>query len=127
MTSDSREVLSALLDREPVDPDQLSNVLNDADARAVLVDFVRLRQLLAEPDDERLASRVVGPSYRSSARSLWRIAAAVLVLAGAATGGFWAGEQAAEERPPAPDRVVEFKQGVDWSDNSVGSTMKQAR
>ena len=41
--SDERDVLSALIDREPVDPDVLARVLEEPANRALLVDFVRTR------------------------------------------------------------------------------------
>src|SRR5687767_5181977 len=49
-------VLSALLDHEPVDPDALSAALDDAEARAALVDFVRLRQGLGQATEVLPAS-----------------------------------------------------------------------
>ena len=55
MTTDSmdaRAVLSALMDRERVDPDELALVLEDQDARHLLVDFVRLRVAIAADADE---------------------------------------------------------------------------
>jgi hypothetical protein len=52
--TDAREVLSALIDREPVDPDVLARVLDEPDGRAMLVDFVRVRlaTLADGPEDQ---------------------------------------------------------------------------
>lgn len=115
MTSESREVLSALIDREPVDPDVLAMVLEDARARAMLVDFVRLRERVSnEGEDEAM-----GPGSYDTAGSRrpiawWRAAAAALLLSAVAGGGYLLGHRLAEERPPSPARVLGFEPGVDW-------------
>ena len=53
--SDAREVLSALIDREPVDPDVLAALLEEAANRRLLVDFVRLRAAVRTDEDEGAA------------------------------------------------------------------------
>ena len=117
MTSDEkRAVLSALIDREPVDPDVLADAIEDTDGRAILVDFVRLRLELQREDAilPTTAQAGAGPKRLSRMRS-WRLAAAVLLpLAIGVASGMWLGDRAAEVKPPTPTRVLSFTPGVDW-------------
>jgi len=115
---DPRAVLSALIDRDTVDPDALARVLEDADARVLLVDFVRLRQAVNEDAiDEPLVATL---RERHSSSEPWRpmrvlrpLAAALLVGV-AGLGGMWLGERREQERPPTSTRVVSYTTGVDW-------------
>ena len=115
MTTDERfAVVSALLDREPVEPDLLAAALGDPEGRAQLVDFVRIRSRIADDLalDDGLATTVRPLPYRART---WVVRAALVLLpllAGAA-GGAWFVEQR-ESRPPTPTRVVQFVPGVDW-------------
>jgi len=99
------ELLSALLDREPVDPDALAAALERAEARALLIDFVRLRAVVhADGAGEPLATRQA-PARRTLARPLFQLAAAVLLIA----LGVMAGHRLAPgdvEAPPEPTRIV---------------------
>ena len=52
MLDERYAVLSALIDREAVNPDALAIALEDPDGRARLVDFVRLRLELQREDAE---------------------------------------------------------------------------
>jgi hypothetical protein len=113
MTTDERfAVLSALLDREPVDPDALAAALEDPAGRAELVDFARLRHRLGEElaDDEPVAAALRAPRLK-----VWlaRAAMVLLPLTAGAAAGVWFVEQR-DARPPAPDRIVKFVPGVDW-------------
>lgn len=113
MTSDRRfEVLSALVDREPVDPDQLRVALDDPAGRAQLVDFVRLRSHVQQefPVDDRAAQL---PRRWPARGRLTRAALILLALSVGIVGGAWWSEQR-EQRPPRPDRVIQFVAGVDW-------------
>lgn len=113
MTTDDRyAVLSALMDREPVDPDALADALDDPAGRAQLVDFVRVRAQVS--DEFALEEQAVAPAARP-ARSRWlaRAAAVLVPLVLGAFGGAWWVERR-ELRPPAPDVVVKFVPGVDW-------------
>jgi hypothetical protein len=119
--SDDREVLSALIDREPVDADVLARVLEDPANRRLLVDFVRVR-IAAQTDDSTLPDAEdrsgapvvgtaldVGATFRgpSSKHAAWLRAAAVfLLLAAGAGGGAWIEKYVSRERPPQPDRIV---------------------
>ena len=113
MTTDERfQVLSALIDREPVDPDVLAAALEDPAARAELVDFVRLRNRLGEElAGEEPAAHAGAPSRAKA----WLARAAMVLLsltAGTAAGAWWV--EWRESRPPEPDRIVRFVPGVDW-------------
>ena len=128
--------ISALVDGEPVDPDQLAAALEDPEGRAALIDFVRMRAAMRAgepPLPGSLASlRPTGKRPFDSLRSLragpfdslrslragWPAVAAVLVLvflAGLFAPRPWTTN--VDERadaPPAPTRVERFTPGVDW-------------
>jgi len=114
-TEDRFAVLSALIDREPVDPDVLASVLDDPAGRAQLVDFVRLRESvvfeLVVDDGVVTPRRATEPSRLK----VWvaRAALVLMPLALGATAGAWFAERQAT-RPPSPDRIVQFVPGVDW-------------
>jgi hypothetical protein len=105
---DTHEILSALLDREPVDPDCLADLLERPNARALLVDFVRVRAALH--DDGQDAAAIAAPPrerQRSVARPLLAIAAAILLLTAGALLGSRFG-LADDDRPPEPTRVIQL-------------------
>jgi hypothetical protein len=118
MTADERHaVLSALIDREDVDPDALAVALEEPAGRALLVDFVRLRGELQREDApaaEGQPSHAL-PVSRSHAR-MWRLVATLLLPLGiGVASGWWIGDWSRHERPPVPDRVLSFTRGVDWN------------
>ena len=115
MTTDHRfAVLSALIDREPVDPDALAAALDDPAGRAALVDFVRLRLRVAGAVALDDSVSPVRPKP-SSPMKVWlaRAALVLLPLVFGAAAGAWFIERR-ESRPPTPTRVVQFVPGVDW-------------
>jgi len=129
MTADTKEVLSAFIDGEPVDAATLAAALGEPGAREMLIDFVRLRAALShEPEPpadwvetmrQRLAPR---PRTFVLARSLRLLAAAaVLVLAvlGAIDLRRMVGPERPEE-PPRPTRVIRFEPGIDWGPGKGG-------
>jgi hypothetical protein len=110
MTTDHAELLSALIDREPVDPDALAVALDDPEARRALVAFARVRAELQAPapgEGEWLVSHHV-PRAAPPRPHLWRLAAAAVLLAAGLGAGVFAGRYADEDRPPAPARVVQL-------------------
>ena len=113
MTTEERfEVLSALLDREAVDPDALARALDDPAGRAQLVDFARLRARVQL--EFSVGDPIPSRSRPSSARRwLARVALVLLPLSLGLVGGAWWVEQR-DMRPPTPDRVVRLVPGVDW-------------
>jgi hypothetical protein len=99
------ELLSALLDREPVDPGALAATLEDAEARALLVDFVRLRAVLQPDGLDAPAVTSPPPVRRTPARAMLQLAAAVLLVALGALAGHRLSPGDVEP-PPEPTRVV---------------------
>jgi hypothetical protein len=114
MTTEERyAVLSALVDRESVDPDAVATALDGEEGRRVLVDIVRLRRLVASEIESELPV-TVAPVAPRRGTSLWRLAAAALLpLVLGLGGGYW-WRVRAESQPPTPTRVVQFVPGVDW-------------
>ena len=101
----THEVISALLDNEPFDPNELADALSDPAGRALLIDLVMLRRIV-QPGDPVPAM----PTVRSVKRYSWRLAAAAAVLVLSIAGGYLAGERRAESvsaAAPAATRVVE--------------------
>jgi hypothetical protein len=113
MTDERFVVLSALIDREPVEPDEVAAALESDEGRAQLVAFVRLRARVAAEygDSEPAAS----PRRTRSPARLWLARAAIVLLPLAAGSAItaWLIERQ-ESRPPTPTRVVQFVPGVDW-------------
>lgn len=100
------EVLSALLDREPVDPDVLQQVLERPAARALFVDFVRVRTALhAEPLGTMETMPSSDPARMTRVPLAMRAAAALLLLTLGALVGVWSARERVDS-PPAPSRVV---------------------
>jgi hypothetical protein len=125
MSPDPLEILSALLDGEPVAPDVLAAALLAPGAREALVDFAGVRAQIAADDSRpspafyRVMERLAG-DRRRGAYTPWtilRAAAAVVVLALAAVGAMSLGtgfRGNAPDEPPHATRVIQFTPGVDW-------------
>jgi hypothetical protein len=123
MTND--ELLSAFIDGEPVDPLRLADALATPAGREYLVDLLRLGALVADAETD-----AVGEAPRSirkeSRRWLVAAAAALIVGLGAFAAGMQVGQQdmpavtsARQQGAPAPDRVIELREGIEWR-NTVG-------
>ena len=113
MTTETFPILSALIDRESVDPEALGVALENPDGRQLLVDFIRLREQVSSElrQEEPLASpRIDWPRPRR----YWRLTAAALLplIVGIGSGYWWSERE--QRRPPAPTRVMQFVPGVDW-------------
>jgi hypothetical protein len=116
MKTDERfAVLSALLDREPVDSEALADALEDPAGRAQLVDFVRLRASVAAEFAVEASVPARSLGRRRSRWAMWiaRAALVLLPLVLGAAGGAWFAERR-DARPPTPTRIVQFVPGVDW-------------
>lgn len=103
--SNTHEVISALLDNEPFDVEELSDALSDPAGRALLIDLVMLRHIV-QPADPVLGT----PTARTVSRYSWRLVAAAAALVVSLAGGYIAGERSAKtmsSEAPAPTRVVE--------------------
>ena len=103
--SGTHEVISAFLDDEPFDLEELANALSDPDGRELLIELVALHRLV-QPAEDVPPSGVARPVRRSG----WRLAAMAAALCLAIGGGYLVGErQSATDSPeaPPPSRVVQ--------------------
>ena len=124
MTTPDTEVLSALLDGEPIDVDRLAAALEDPTGRATLIDFVRLRAAVrteSEPLPPSLLQRRQTGLPASVLR--WPAAAAILFvvfLAGWFAPRPWNADVPAtpSDAPPQPTRIEKFVPGVDWQQSN---------
>lgn len=102
--NNTHDVISALLDDRPFEPEALAEALDDPAGRALLIDLIVLRRIV-QP-----AAAVPPIRMASPVRRPWRIAAAAAALLLALGGGYLAGERRATTmtvEAPAPTRVVE--------------------
>ena len=101
--SDTHEVISAFLDDEPIDANELARALSEPDGRALLIDLLALRHVM-QPGKEAMDSA----EHRkpSKLRALLAVAATVVAL----VGGYVLGQRQSElsqlEAPPAT-RIVD--------------------
>ena len=123
MDTDVKEVLSAFVDGERVEPAELASALGEPGAREALIDFVRLREALADeggPSEsfaQEMRKQLDGRRSRRLPRLAWLAAvAAVFVLAtlGALDLGRRLGSEGQTDQPPAVTRVIRYEPGVDW-------------
>jgi hypothetical protein len=139
MTSPNPELITACLDGEPVDPDELARLLNSAEARDLVCDLLVLRAATGaderEPSREfyeHVRNRMPGSPLLSKRRprgarpALRALVAAAALLAAMLAGWGLHGlapefstdgavsRADATEDPPEPTRVVRFERGVDW-------------
>ena len=110
MTTDHAALFSALMDREPVDPEALARALDDAEARRALVEFATVRpgstrRRRARPSGWR--GRRDGPR-RTPRRDRWRLVAAAALLVAGLGAGVVAERYRAQQRPPEPTRIVQL-------------------
>lgn len=101
----AHEVISAFLDDEPFDPQELAKALDDPTGRALLVDSIVLRKIV-QPTDAAPAMKVLVPVRRYG----WRAAAAAAMFVVAVTGGYLLGERRpppALDKAPQPTHVVQ--------------------
>jgi hypothetical protein len=102
--SSKHEVISAFLDDESFDSEELLNALSDPAGRALLIDLVALRGIV-QPTDGVPSARVATPVRWP----VFRIAAAAAVLFLTLAGGYLVGERRAvtsSSEAPAPTRIV---------------------
>ena len=114
MMTDPREVLSALIDGEPVDADAVAQLLDVPANRALLVEFIRLRRSVQEDEETAPAWRADNIVHLEAARGSRRrapvrAAAALVLLSAGALAGTWAHDLFTRERPPEPTRVVQLE------------------
>ena len=127
MSYEPHEILSALLDGEPVAPEALSAALLAPGAREALIDFARLRAELSRDDARpspalyRAMDGLLGRRVRRG--PLWRVlrsvaAAVVLALAAVGATSLARSRGPAVEEPPRATRVIQFTPGVDWHEGA---------
>ena len=104
------EVLSAFIDNEKFDPDDLGRSLAVPGGRELLYDLLAIREIVAV-DADGVGSE---PRRRLFPRGWLAVAALVLVLVGAFAAGRATAPRGIDETAPAPTRIVELKPGVDW-------------
>jgi hypothetical protein len=97
---ESHEVISAFIDGEPFEPEQLTAALADPVGRALLIDLLALRQL-AQVD---VPAAAVARRGRTALRLAMAAAAVVVALAGGYRWGVSTSTAAAV--PPEPSRVL---------------------
>ena len=103
--SSSYEVISAFLDAEAFDAEELDKALSDPAGRALLIDLATLRRIV-QPADHVPAVQAAGVVRRP----VWKTAAVAAGLLLALAGGYLAGDRrAATSSPdaPPPSRVVQ--------------------
>jgi hypothetical protein len=101
--NDTHEVISAFLDDEPFDAQELANALSDPEGRAQLIDLLALRHVM-QPGKDAMA--MVQPKRASGLRAMLAAAAMIVALVGGYALGQRQGEIGRSEAPPAT-RVVE--------------------
>jgi hypothetical protein len=125
---DDLEVLSAVLDGDPVDISHLEAALENPEGRKVFVDFVRVRQTAASDNATPRRAFYAGvvrdltmnqPVRR---RGLPFPLAAAAVLGAMVFGSMldvnFIRRDPAPAAPPEPTRVLRFEPGVDWQPRS---------
>jgi hypothetical protein len=101
--NDPNEVISAFLDDEPFDAQQLADALSDPDGRAMLIDLLALRHVM-QPGKEAMS--LAQPKKSSGLRALLAAAAVVVAL----VGGYALGQRqvdAGRSTAPPATRIVE--------------------
>jgi hypothetical protein len=99
------DAISALLDNEPFDPQELLEALSDPSGRKLLVDLAALRRIVQPADNVPAFAAAVAPQPRP-----WRLFAAAAAVLLALAGGYAAGTRQTAEpsaEAPAPTRVVQ--------------------
>jgi hypothetical protein len=101
--SNTHEVISAFLDDEPIDANELAQALSDPEGRALLIDLLALRHVV-QPGKEAMNFAV--RRKPSTLRALLAVAAMVVAL----VGGYVLGQRQSQlsqlDAPPAT-RVIE--------------------
>ena len=120
--SEDFEVISALLDGDRVDLEQLETALESPAARQALVDFVKLREAgrseRPTPRPEFYERPRVRQLNRQQSAGVPLPYAAAVVLLAMLLGSFFdlnSFRHRAPAAPPEATRVLTFESGVDWS------------
>jgi hypothetical protein len=121
MMDDYTRTISTFVDGEPIEPDHLAEALENPGARALLVDFIRMRAAVRSGDTPLPPSLSTFRKGRPSAAGMrvlrWPAVAALLVLvflAGLVAPRPWTRDRDEVAEAPAPTRIEKFTPGVDW-------------
>jgi hypothetical protein len=101
--SNRHEVISAFLDDEPIDANELARALSESEGRALLIDLLALRHVM-QPGKE--AMNFAEQRRHSKLRALLAAAAVVVAL----VGGYVLGQRQSELsqlEPPPATRIVD--------------------
>jgi hypothetical protein len=126
-----QDAIAAFIDGEPVDPQSLVDALSEAEGREYLVDLLALRGIVACDQDGRSA-----PARSAAASRARQLAIAASLAAVSVIGGYALGQRSVDSssapqssatiatpeaaRAPAPTRVIQLENGVDWTERVGG-------
>jgi hypothetical protein len=130
---DVMDVIEAFVDGEAINPPELKRALADDRGRDYLIDLLALRAVVGGPATARLVTVAAVP-VRAGAGvrwARWLPAAAAVALIGGITGYVAGTRSAASASPtatmlvvpsaPAPTRVIQLRNGVDWIEKAGGN------
>lgn len=114
--STTQDVISAFLDDEPFDGQELAAALSQPEGRELLLDMVALRHL-TQPNVAQMSVPGMAPHRPSTLRMALAAAAVIVAMAGGYFTGQRRGEIEATAAPPAT-RIVEAS--ATWQDVPIG-------
>ncbi len=112
------DVISAFLDNEPFDAQELAAALATSEGRDQLIDLIALRSVVQPIEQPRVAA--------AGRRPLWMLASAAAVLVALVSGyQFGRTTESASLVPgvgasvtaPEPTTVLKFEPGVNWTES----------
>jgi len=116
------DVISAFLDNEPFDAQELSASLATPEGRELLIDLVALRSVV-QPAEQKQAPARAG----NGNRTLWMLASAAAILLALASGYQYGRTADGRTTPapgatmsvaaPEPTTVLKFEPGVNWTES----------
>jgi hypothetical protein len=130
---DVLDVIEAFVDGEAIDPAELKRALTDDRGRDYLIDLLALRAVVGGPATARSLTAAAEPAFAGVrfAWARWLPAAAAIALIGGITGYVAGTRSAASPSPtatmlvvpsaPAPTRVIQLRNGVDWNEKAGGN------
>ena len=111
------DVISAFLDNEPFDAQELGASLATTEGRDVLLDLIALRTVVQPPEQQRAAAS------RTPRWMLASVAAVLLALIGGYQFGRVQSRHTGEDgvvssiTAPEPTTVLKFEPGVNWTES----------
>ena len=114
--STTQEVISAFIDDEPFDGQELAAALSEPEGRELLLDLLALRHL-TQPNVAQTSFPGTASQRSSTLRMALAAAAVIVAMAGGYSAGQRRGESGATAAPPAT-RIVEAS--ATWQDVPIG-------